>query len=333
MQTVNSAAALAVVTLAAVALVASGVAGTAVAADGTRLAYEGDRLTVAAGPDREIAGRTDRSPGTGLTVRVESTDPSSPYLSTQTDTVDLDGTFRVTANLAGVAPGTEILVTVLEEGEPLARAVGTVVECDGRCGDASGLTPENDEPGQTVTTERLRNATSLSVARLSEGPLGEAIRIPVALGNASAATLTVGGPAFNYEVAATLRDGNGDGRVDVLFRTAGAGRHSRTLVPVDVADSVTPVGEETTLRRALDPAGYAASVARGTNPDAPPADEGTVVVYDSEWRPTPTDVQSRRIREASDGLLASAPLDAVGTISIGAGLALLALRVLFVARR
>lgn len=322
-----------VVALAVVALVASGVVGTAVAADGTRVAYEGDRLTIPAGPNQVIAGQTGRSPGTGLTVRVESTDPSSPYLSTQTDTVDRDGTFRVTVNLASVAPGTDILVTVLEEGEPLARAGGTVVECDGRCGDASSPTPENDEPNPTTTADPLRNATSLSVARLSEGPLGETVRIPVALGNASAATLTVGGPAFNYEVAATLRDGNGDGRVDVLFHTANAGRHSRTLAPADAADSVTSVGEETTLRGALDPADYAVSVARGTDPDAPPADEGTVVVYDSEWRPTPTDVQSQRIREASGGLLASAPLDAVGTISIGSGLALLALRVLFVARR
>ncbi len=189
---------------------------------------------------------------------------------------------------------------------------------------------------QTTAAGVPNGSGSLSVAHVTQGTVGETVRMAVRLGNASVATVTVGGPEFNYEVTGMVRDGNGDGRVDVRFDTTAAGRDAPTLGVANASDEVTPVGKETALDGALDPADYDVTVTRGTDADAPPADVGTLVVHDSAWEPTATEPEPERPRAVgptSDGVVASIPLDAAGTIAIGLGLALLSLRILFVSRR
>lgn len=310
-----------------VALVLAGTAGVAVADDGTRLVYDGERLALEAGPEQQIHGETDVRPGTTLTVRIRSTDDDRPYLRARPVQVQADGTFSARFDLTDATPGTDVAVTVLDEGRRLARTTGRVVPCDGDC-DGNMTAP---------TTERETGAsTSLSVATFSQGSLGEAVVIPVSVGNASAVTLTVGGPSFNYVVNATLRDGDGDRQVDVAFHTGAAGQDDRTITPLDGADSATTVGRETVLEDALEPAEYDVVVSRGTDPGGPPDDEGTLVVHDSAWRTVDADRTAppgQIGRSADETLGGQVPLDGAGTIAVGFGLALLSLRVLYVTRR
>lgn len=180
-----------------------------------------------------------------------------------------------------------------------------------------------------------------AVANHTQVTQGEQARIAVSTGSGSAVTLTVGGPTYNYVVAATLRDGDGDGRVDVVFDSAAAGHDEPTLSAADEDDEVTARGDETALEGWLEAADYPVSVSPDADADADPVDDGTLVVNEPDVGETASDGVTGpvgppgRVGADSEGAGASiaASPEAAGAILVGVGLSLIALRLLFDAGR
>ncbi|EMA05563.1 hypothetical protein C437_12955 [Haloarcula vallismortis ATCC 29715] len=118
-----------------------------------------------------------------------------------------------------------------------------------------------------------------TVSRVTQGDTG---RIPIVLATADAATVSIGSPDTNYEINATVRDGNGDSRVVLLFDTTAAGHDEPTLETAADADAVTVAsGSEVALDSQLAAANYDLSLFRGTEAAGQPDDIGTLVVIDS----------------------------------------------------
>ncbi|MDT3435848.1 BGTF surface domain-containing protein [Haloarcula sp. 1CSR25-25] len=108
---------------------------------------------------------------------------------------------------------------------------------------------------------------------------GETSRIPVVLATADAATVSIGSPASNYEINATVRDGNGDSRVVLLFDTTAAGHDEPTLRTAADADAVAvESGSEVALDSQLAAGSYELSLYRGTEVASQPDAIGTLVV-------------------------------------------------------
>jgi len=95
---------------------------------------------------------------------------------------------------------------------------------------------------------------------------GEVTDIPITLDSRDTATLSLGGPANGYQINATVRDGDGDGTVTLLFDTEAAGRSGKTLRTVDSNDSVSAVpGSEVSRDTYLEDGVYDITLYRGHN--------------------------------------------------------------------
>lgn len=102
---------------------------------GTALVYDGDRPTLAAGPNQTIEGRTALPADSELTVLLRSVDPNNSFRAPAQATVTDYGTFTATFNLTNMVPGTEFDIIVTHDGDTLLRTTGAVVACDTDCGD------------------------------------------------------------------------------------------------------------------------------------------------------------------------------------------------------
>lgn len=161
---------------------------------------------------------------------------------------------------------------------------------------------------------------------------GETARIAISLRSADAATVSIGGPESGYEINGTVRDGDGDGRVTLLFDTGAAGHNGATLSTAGEADSVTvEPGSEVALDTRLDAGDYDLSLVRGTAIDADVDDIGTLVVQPSGDEASPTATQTAAL---SDSDTSPPPSDrdlgaGVGSLAIGGVLATAAAVLLF----
>lgn len=117
-----------------------------------------------------------------------------------------------------------------------------------------------------------RTATSgqPDAPRLLDAPYrehrGDVARVPVALVNGSAARLAVEGDDADYAATLTLRDGDGDGRVTLLFNSYAAGSDSpnATFRTAGTGDAVT-VREESLLVGRLPAGAYGLRVGPAAN--------------------------------------------------------------------
>lgn|GEM_PF-2300977 len=94
----------------------------------TALDYEGDAVTLASASGQTVAGETDLSAGTDVTLRLEATGDASPFLRTVTATVTDEGRFSAAVNASAIEPGSTFEVTVRHDGDTIALADGEVVE-------------------------------------------------------------------------------------------------------------------------------------------------------------------------------------------------------------
>ncbi|KAA9396208.1 hypothetical protein Har1130_15245 [Haloarcula sp. CBA1130] len=118
-----------------------------------------------------------------------------------------------------------------------------------------------------------------TVSQIKQGDTG---RIPIVLATADAATVSIGSPDTNYEINATVRDGNGDSRVVLLFDTTAAGHDEPTLETAADADAVAvESGSEVALDSQLAAANYDMSLFRGTETAGQPDAIETLVIVDS----------------------------------------------------
>jgi hypothetical protein len=216
------------------------------------------KLTPAAGVGQAVRGRSNLPPGSRVTVRLQGTDGRLPPLATET-VVDDRGRFVAVADLSGVPVGTDLRLSVGFGGTRLTERRVTVAECDGAC--RSGR--ESTVPNATMFAGRNGTASP----RVVETVRGRRVRLPLSLGDAERATLSVGGPAGSYALDVVVRDGNHDGRVTLAFDTGNASRADRAVRATGDADSATvrhaPDGEA----HALDAGEYPLALYRGTDTD------------------------------------------------------------------
>ncbi|WP_267643583.1 DUF7827 domain-containing protein [Haloarchaeobius amylolyticus] len=237
------------------------------APDGTTFVHEGDTVTVAAGKDQAIVGQSDLPAGTHVSVRIQSTDSSQPFLKTTEVVVTEQGRFVATFDFSDVEPGVTFEVSAVSDGESLATENGTVVECSGDCSDDLTATMPVEDRNLDPTDPDEFGSEDLAVPDPVVGAQGEEIPIPVALGDADEATLAIGSEEVNYRINATVSDGTGDGRVVVLFDTVNAGHPAETLSVADEGDSLrVHSGSETQWKPSLgimDAGSYQFSLHRG----------------------------------------------------------------------
>lgn len=244
-------------------------------ADGsdTRIVRDGDSFELAAGPGQAVSGESGLRAGTRVSVRVRSASAENPFLITAETVVDQDGRFRAVFDLTDVQAGSAFDVVVHRDGSELATAEGEVVECTESCNSGSS------DPGTPLPDDEL------AVRAIVEVDQGKIARIPVGLGDAEAATLVVGGPQVNFVANVTVRDGDGDGRVTVLFDTTAAGHDERTAEAADPDDVASvPVGGETRLdpgQWSLGAGDYPMSLYRGIDATGERVDVGTLVIRDA----------------------------------------------------
>jgi hypothetical protein len=217
-----------------------------------------ENLTLAAGMGQAIRGRSNLPPGNRVTVRFQGTDGRLPPLETEA-VVDDRGRFVAVADLSGVPTGADIRLSVDYEGARLTERRVRVAGCDGPC--RSGR--ESTAPNATMFTGR--NGTTSP--RVIETVQGRRVRLPLSLGDAERATLSIGGPAGSYALDAVVRDGDDDGRVTLVFDTANASYADRAVRSVGDADVATVRHAPDREARALDAGEYPLVLYRGTDTD------------------------------------------------------------------
>ncbi|WP_276271125.1 BGTF surface domain-containing protein [Haloarcula litorea] len=192
------------------------------------------------------------------------------------------------------------------DGEP--RSVGTiVVEANDSAEESFAVDDEPAEFGFERAIYRTR--------------AGETAAINVTLAGADAATVSIGGPETGYEINATVRDGNGDGVVTLLFDTAAAGREGRTLSTAATADTVVvEPGSEVARDTRIAADDYPLSLYRGESVSESKADIGTLAVQagDADWTSTPA-VES--LTESGQPASAGGPSSSLGpgALALGVG--------------
>ncbi|WP_435362085.1 BGTF surface domain-containing protein [Haloarchaeobius sp. DFWS5] len=249
---------------------ATGAAATSSAAipDGTTLVYDGKHLHLAAGPQQAVVGESDLPSGTRLSVRIQSESGDDPFLKSTEVAVTDSGRFVATFDLSDISPETPISVHVVHEGDRLATATGVVVDCVGDCTDDEQQTMPVDDP-PTATDPEEFESDELAIPQTLAGDRGSTVRVPIELGDAEQATVTIGSERVNYNIEATAGDGTGDGRVTLLFDTTNAGHPAPTLSVAESGDTVTVrEGSETELsarQSALDAGEYPLELYRGSS--------------------------------------------------------------------
>jgi surface glycoprotein (TIGR04207 family)/PGF-CTERM protein len=162
-----------------------------VEAEATSLDSEPVEVEAAAG--QTISGTTNLAPGTELTLRVRSVDTQPGFYTTETATVQADGTFSATFDVFSEQSAEDTFrVTVLRSGNDLVQADGVVVESTGTA------TPE---PTATATPEPTATATPEPTATATPEPTATATPMPEDTATPEPDTTTTTTPGFGIAVA------------------------------------------------------------------------------------------------------------------------------------
>jgi hypothetical protein len=313
---------------------------------------EGGTLTVAAGPGQLVTGTSDAAAGTALSVRLTSAGDTRPqFLKTARAVVRDDGTWGTTFNFSRQSAGDTFELDVVVptaagvdvDGRVVTQVDGRVVACEGDCSD--GAPRATPTPSPTPTAAPAADGDAGFETSIPTVSRGRTAALAVRFGDADALTVVLGGQEAGYELVATVRDGNGDGRTTLYVDTAAAGRDGATATVAE-GDRVT-VRSEVALDARLDADEYDVALHRGESRDGPRVDVGTLVVRPSGTATptgsgseadanapdeTPAEVTTRDPARAGDDALGAVPdwLAAAGAGLVfllgGAGLAVVLLR-------
>lgn len=165
----------------------------------------------------ELSGTSTCASGSELTVRIESQDSSSPFLSQPRGTVGEDGQFGATADLSHLDTGTSITVEISYDGDSISPVYeGEVVE-----------NPPTATPSPTPTpTEKPTATETTTPATETEAAAESTSESPTSATDASSTTVndetTSAGDGGGTEPAATDGSGPGFGVVSLLGGAAAA---------------------------------------------------------------------------------------------------------------
>lgn len=238
---------------------------------------DAEELTHEAGPGAAVTGSTNLPPGSELAVVLRSSEQGNPFVDSELAIVDAAGEFRAMFDLSDAEPNSSVLWAV-NNATRIAEAEGRVVACTDACGTASG-----DEDASNGSDDDRPVWARVGELGVVEATQGEVARIPVPTGEDGTAGLSVGAPGMTYRLAATVRDGDGDGAVTVLLDTGVAGRGGDPVRAANDSDEVS-LDSETDLpddRVVLDEGEYPLGRYRDPGPTGEPAGIGTLVLRDA----------------------------------------------------
>lgn len=293
-----------VATSALLAAVPATAAATAdAAAPEASIEHDGDRLTLTAGRAQSISGEASLAAGESVEVRVASRSGSSGFIKSREATVARDGSFRALFDFSQASPGGTASVTVTHDGEKLASVTAEFVACERACEREDGE-PSGDE---------------LALEPRASGPAGDVVRFIVGVGDARAATVSIGGTAVGYELNATVRDRDGDGRVTLAFDTS-ALDPDPSLLAVG-SDSVETTSETDLPEQAtrLAAGSYPVALYRGENASSTLIDEMELVLTEGSGEQYEDSQSGMNTGFASANWTVSAGATATLDVSVAAG--------------
>lgn len=168
------------------------------------LVHDGDALTLENDPDQVIEGTTGLDAGTAVTVRLQSTNASSPFIKQTTATVDEDGRYEATVDLNDLEVGTQFRATVVHDSEELANVSGEVVEGSVDRNEASDGEPKVVEyEGDALT---LQSAPEQAVEGTTDLAAGTEVTVQLRSSGA--------GQPFLKQATTTVGE---DGRLEATF--------------------------------------------------------------------------------------------------------------------
>lgn len=317
--------------IALVAVAVAGVAALGAAESGTAdssvtINQSGDAVTVANGSSQVISGTADFRKGTELIVRVQSTGDTAPrFIKSSNAVVTENGTWAVAFDFERQQAGNTFSVKVLaENGTTLATADGEVVACGEECAET---VPESPTPLPEQTAEPTTEPPESASVSLDNAAVivdaGNVATVDLVFSGVDTATVVIGEEAeTGYEMQATVRDADGDGRAKLFVDTSLAGRNGATVSTSSNDELLAQ--SETSLSSMLDTGEYPIEVYAGNDTDGDTATVATLVVQDPDTAttaPTTTAAASESLAGGLGKVLFSG-LFVVG----GAGVALILLR-------
>ncbi|KAB1190505.1 hypothetical protein GJR96_16165 [Haloferax sp. MBLA0076] len=221
-----------------------------------------DNFSLESATGRVVHGETSLEPGTELTIRIRSIEGRNFIKSADTEVGEF-GTFSTRFDFDGVPSGTTFVLRIAGPNGTVEEVPGRVVDCESDC---------------TVPETTVFPVDGFGVVAVTETSQTAEARIPIRLDERTEATLVVGGDSVNYRTGMTVRDGNGDGRILVVFDSAAAGDEAPTLRVVSRGDSGERAIEETDLPRLIDAGSYPLTLYAGTDTTKNPIDTGELVI-------------------------------------------------------
>ncbi|KAA9396464.1 hypothetical protein Har1130_17455 [Haloarcula sp. CBA1130] len=92
----------------------------------TVITTSGEQLTLQTTAAEQIHGQTAVSPGSNVTVRIESSDTQNPFLIPQSTPVRENGTFAVKVDLSGITNNTSAVVSVYHNTTELTNQTARI---------------------------------------------------------------------------------------------------------------------------------------------------------------------------------------------------------------
>lgn len=270
---------------------------------------------------RVVRGETSLEPGTELNIRIRSIEGRNFIKSADTEVGEF-GTFSTRFDFDRIPSGTTFVLRVAGPNGTVEEVPGRVVDCESDCTVPETTAFPMDGFGVVAVTETSQT--------------GEA-RIPIRLDERTEATLVVGGDSVNYRTGMTVRDGNGDGRILVVFDSAAAGDEAPTLRVVSRGDSGEHAIEETDLPRLIDAGSYPLTLYAGTDTTNNPIDTGELVIGEgSSDVGTDSDRTTAESTPALDTDSSGSPVDrridarlvSIGGFAVGGVLAVLGVAII-----
>jgi hypothetical protein len=228
-------------------------------------------------PNQRIAGSTTLAAGSELTLRVESENPSEPFLERIDVTVDAGGSWDATLDLSSFSDGTTLRTTVRHDGERIGGPTDLTIGGPSATFEITAVdVPDTITAGETVsataTVENTGDAEGTATVELKvSGRIVDSQELTLGAGERRRSTFTIdteGVPTGTYEYTVVVGEATRSGTVDVVEATATPTVEPTTPAPpTETPTVVTPT--------------------TAAPPTAPPTETPTVVTPTTTPPPTP----------------------------------------------
>jgi len=200
-------------------------------------------------PNQRITGSTTLAAGSELTIRVESQNPSEPFLERIDVTVDAGGAWDATLDLSSFSDGTTLRTTVRHDGERIGGPANLTIGAPSATFEITAVdVPDTITAGETVsataTVENTGDVEGTATVELRvSGRVVDSQELTLGAGERRRSTFTIdteGVPTGTYEYTVVVGEASRSGTVDVVEATATPTVEPTTPAPPTVPPTETP---------------------------------------------------------------------------------------------